>query len=140
MQARNAHFNLNRLGVIVSSYGLNFYGTDYPNPIQHETPVPGIDSDRLFAGWHIRSTRVERLGKGERVPISAEPQARIKIPSDWTQLLKMNPQGEKQELLRTREEFQQNFDKGLVCAGFERGDGGIGEPQYLFYRSDVVMQ
>src|ERR1044071_1085922 len=29
MQARNAHFNLNRLGVTVDSYVDNFYGTDY---------------------------------------------------------------------------------------------------------------
>src|ERR1041385_2869609 len=44
MQARNAHFNLNRLGVTVSHYAANFYGTDYPNE-----PTVGIDSDRLFA-------------------------------------------------------------------------------------------
>src|ERR1700741_5406062 len=29
MQARNAHFNLNLLGVTVSDYAENFYGTDY---------------------------------------------------------------------------------------------------------------
>src|SRR5262245_2043496 len=29
MQARNAHFNLNRLGAIVKSYADNFYGLDY---------------------------------------------------------------------------------------------------------------
>jgi predicted GNAT superfamily acetyltransferase len=29
MQARNAYFNLNRLGVTTSTYAENFYGTDY---------------------------------------------------------------------------------------------------------------
>ncbi|HEX6732821.1 MAG TPA: GNAT family N-acetyltransferase, partial [Pyrinomonadaceae bacterium] len=29
MQARNAHFNLNRLGVVVDTFADNFYGTDY---------------------------------------------------------------------------------------------------------------
>src|SRR5207245_1366445 len=29
MRPRNAHFNLNRLGVVVRSYAVNFYGTDY---------------------------------------------------------------------------------------------------------------
>ena len=141
MQARNAHFNLNRLGVTVSSYGENFYGTDYPTPVvAQREPLPGIDSDRLFAGWQIRSDRVERLGKGESVPIAAAPAARISIPSDWTKLLKSDPYRAKEELLRTRAEFQENFDKGLVCAGFERGDGKSGAPQYLFYRSDVVME
>lgn len=141
MQARNAHFNLNRLGVTVSSYGRNFYGTDYrASPVPEREQLPGIDSDRLFAGWQIRSDRVERLGKGESVPITAAPDARIRIPSDWTTLLKSDPHRAKEELLRTRGEFQENFDKGLVCAGFERGDGTTGGPQYLLYRLDVVME
>jgi predicted GNAT superfamily acetyltransferase len=141
MQARNAHFNLNRLGVTVSSYGKNFYGTDYPtSPLPEPGQTPGIDSDRLFAGWQIRSDRVERLGKGESVPITATPDARIRIPSDWTTLLKSDPKRANEALLRTRSEFQENFNKGLVCAGFERGDGKTSEPQYLLYRSDVVMQ
>src|SRR5215207_2524805 len=29
VQSRNAHFNLNRLGVVVRSYAPNYYGTDY---------------------------------------------------------------------------------------------------------------
>ncbi len=29
MQARNAHFNLNRLGATVDTYADNFYGIDY---------------------------------------------------------------------------------------------------------------
>ncbi|HKO60091.1 MAG TPA: GNAT family N-acetyltransferase [Pyrinomonadaceae bacterium] len=138
MQARNAHFNLNRLGVVVSSYGENFYGTDYPvSPVPE---LPGIDSDRLFAGWQIRSNRVERLGQGESVPITAAPEATIKIPSDWTGLLKSDPHGAKRELLRARGEFHENFGKGLVCAGFQRGDGKSSEPQYLLYRADVINE
>src|SRR5436309_10898374 len=35
MRARNAHFNLNRLGVAVREYAVNFYGTDYvTNPTE----------------------------------------------------------------------------------------------------------
>lgn len=140
MQARNAHFNLNRLGVVVSTYGENFYGTDYVTSLTGQAPLPGIDSDRLFAGWHIRSDRVDRLGKGESVPITSTPEARIRIPSEWTQLLKTDPHRAKDELLRTRAEFQECFRNGLVCAGFQRADGENGEPQYLMYRPDVVMQ
>src|ERR1043166_4305232 len=29
VKARNAYFNLNRLGVVVRNYAVNFYGTDY---------------------------------------------------------------------------------------------------------------
>ena len=141
MQARNAHFNLNRLGVVVSSYGENFYGTDYPkSPAPVGTTIPGIDSDRLFAGWHIRSVRVTRLGNGESVPITATPEVRVGIPADWTTLLKSDPVRAKEELLRTRGEFQEYFKKGLVCAGFERARGETAEPQYLLYRPDVVLE
>src|SRR5258706_12605552 len=73
MQARNAHFNLNRLGVTVSNYAVNFYGTDYvtiPAPKESGTPesapvIPaGIDSDRLFANWQLQSRRVIDLARG----------------------------------------------------------------------------
>src|SRR2546425_11162842 len=52
MRARNAHFNLNRLGVVVREYAINFYGTDYvTNPAEKTAGVSGMDSDRLFASW-----------------------------------------------------------------------------------------
>jgi len=50
MQSRNAHFNLNRLGVVVRSYAENFYGTDYGLD-QTQQAGPGLDTDRLFAEW-----------------------------------------------------------------------------------------
>src|SRR5438132_6909562 len=62
MRARNAHFNLNRLGVVVRSYAVNFYGTDYStNPAEKAAGASGMDSDRLFANWELRSPRVEAL-------------------------------------------------------------------------------
>src|SRR6476619_6562107 len=43
VKARNAHFNLNRLGVVVRSYAVNFYGTDYgENPERGVVPI-GMD-------------------------------------------------------------------------------------------------
>jgi predicted GNAT superfamily acetyltransferase len=137
MQARNAHFNLNRLGVTVSSYAENFYGTDYvASPGLFGAELPGIDSDRLFADWNIRSARVQRLAERDSVPAEAAPDAKIKIPSNWTALLIEDPHRAKEELLRTRSEFQRNFDKGLICAGFERDD----EPHYLLYRPEVINE
>src|SRR5882672_5944934 len=84
MQARNAHFNLNRLGVTATSYAVNFYGTDYATvPMPEGTPPPGIDSDRLFAEWQLQSARVMKLAQGA-APSIAELAARtIQIPADW---------------------------------------------------------
>jgi predicted GNAT superfamily acetyltransferase len=137
MQARNAHFNLNRLGVTVSSYAENFYGTDYvTSPGLHDEGLPGIDSDRLFANWSIKSSRVQRLAERDAAPIEAPPEAKIRIPANWTNLMKEDPSRAKAELLRTRSEFQEHFERGLICAGFERAD----DPHYLLYRPEAVTE
>jgi predicted GNAT superfamily acetyltransferase len=136
LQARNAHFNLNRLGVTVSSYAENFYGTDYvTSPIAQNEDPPGIDSDRLFATWDLQSHRVVSLADGGSATVGAEPEARIKIPANWTKMVKENPSEAKQEQLRVRREFEDRFAAGLICAGFERSSD---EPHYLLYRPQVL--
>jgi predicted GNAT superfamily acetyltransferase len=132
MQARNAHFNLNRLGAIVESYAENFYGTDYiTEPEQRVDGVSGIDSDRLFANWYLRSPRVTELARGIVAESTREPVARIEIPGDWSGLLRSDAAKAKQELLRVRTEFKQALGSGLVCAGFERD-----RPAYLLYERE----
>src|SRR5947207_12012158 len=70
VRARNAHFNLNRLGVMVRSYAVNFYGTDYvTNPAEKAAGASGMDSDRLFASWELHSPRVEALAAGLDYPL-----------------------------------------------------------------------
>ncbi len=138
MQARNAYFNLNRLGVTVSSYAVNFYGTDYPNsPNASAGETVGIDSDRLFAEWPIKSTRVSQFAKGESPTFSEDPQATIVIPANWSALMKADPPRAKQELERVRNEFQNAFAARLVCAGFERSPD---EPRYLLYRPEALNE
>src|SRR6266853_3505833 len=88
MRGRNAHFNLNRLGVVVSDYAVNFYGTDYvTNPVEKNAGASGMDSDRLFASWHLRSPRVEAFAAKQNYPLP-EPDATIEIPSDFPLLFK----------------------------------------------------
>lgn len=134
MQARNAHFNLNRLGVTVTSYSVNFYGTDYgSNAPLPGADHPGIDSDRLFANWDLSSTRVQALADGSE-PNPLPPATReIIIPADWTGLIKEDPQQARQQQLRVRDEFQDSFKGGLVCASFARGT----TPRYLLYNRDL---
>lgn len=134
MQARNAHFNLNRLGVTVNTYAENFYGTDYvTSPSLQGASLPGIDSDRLFANWNLQSNRVARLGNGEDASIPGKPKVTITIPAQWASFLKEAPETAKQEQLRVRSEFQSAFTAGLVCAGFERSSEA---PKYLLYRPE----
>src|SRR6266542_2020658 len=111
MRARNAHFNLNRLGVVVREYAANFYGTDYGNPAEKTT---GLDSDRLFASWDLHSPRVEALAAGRDDPLR-EPDDVIEIPGDFSALLKSNLKAAKEEQLRVREEFIKALSSGLIC-------------------------
>jgi predicted GNAT superfamily acetyltransferase len=128
MQARNAHFNLNRLGVIVREYADNFYGTDYP-ATPSEEGGPGIDSDRLFAEWELDSERVATLSSGS-APELGRPGAEVVIPPDWQGLIRSDPQAARGEQLRVRDEFSRALGSGLICKAFHRDDTS---PRYLFY-------
>jgi predicted GNAT superfamily acetyltransferase len=129
-QARNAHFNLNRLGVVVRRYAVNYYGTDYSTVTGRFAEPLGLDSDRLVAGWELDSPRVEALARGESPEPRGEPAAAVTIPPNWGALVGEDPAAARAELLRVRGEFQNALAAGLVCAGFDRDPSG---PRYLFY-------
>ncbi|MEF2978525.1 hypothetical protein [Subtercola sp. YIM 133946] len=63
--ARNANFNLSRLGVEITAYIPDFYGPmiDLRNAGQH--------SDRLVATWRLQDARVVALARGERRPFDS---------------------------------------------------------------------
>ena len=116
MLARNAHFNLNRLGATVENYLDDFYGVDYGADERL-----GLPSDRLSATWHIDSTRVQALAKGAEAPFEGKRVATIAIPADWNVLVKRDAERARDEQARVREEFKRAFADKLICAGFERG-------------------
>jgi predicted GNAT superfamily acetyltransferase len=116
MMARNAHFNLNRLGAIVETYADNYYGMGY-----NLDQAIGLPSDRLSAMWLLDSERVRALATGSTVAIDKEPAATVAIPSEWTTLVKQDPQRARDEQARVKAEFHKAFDQQLICAGFERG-------------------
>jgi len=136
MQSRNAHFNLNRLGVVVESFGDNFYGTDYnADPTQTQDKLPGLQSDRLFANWYLDSDRVEKLSRAEESPVAVQPVSAVAIPADWSALIRNDVEKARSEQVRTRTEFKRAFAEGLVCAGFERGQE---QSKYLFFNRDDI--
>jgi predicted GNAT superfamily acetyltransferase len=134
LQARNAHFNLNRLGVTVTSYAVNFYGTDYGASSTPPDSFPAIDSDRLFAGWSLSSPRVNALGNGLEPEVLPAATREIVIPGDWSGLIKSDPQQAREEQVRVRSEFQEAFKAQLVCASFTRGS----MPKYLLYERELL--
>src|SRR5438876_12226643 len=97
MRARNAHFNLNRLGATIREYAVNFYGTDYgANPAKQTI---GMDSDRLFAGWELRSPRVGALSEGRQYSLGA-PNEVIEIHGDFSGVVKSDVLLVKGEMFR----------------------------------------
>lgn len=131
MRARNAHFNLNRLGAVIRAYAANYYGTDYHAVAGLHGQAFGLDSDRLFASWELSSPRVEAAARGEQPRPPSDPAAAVEIPPDWGALMRDDAARARRELARVSSEFQQHFAAGLVCAGFERSDT---QPRYLFFR------
>lgn len=124
--ARNAFFNLEKLGAIIKHYEPNFYGTDYPS----DEPTLGLDSDRLFAEWHLESPKVVALANGEKYVEQSEPKLEIEIPNDWNNLVKNDLAKAISEQTRIKNSFQKAFIEGLVCKGFVRDEV---HPKYLLY-------
>jgi len=133
VQSRNAHFNLNRLGVVVRSYAENYYGTDYSAVTGKFGERLGLDTDRLVAEWELDSPRVEALARGGRPEDLGEPSASVEIPADWGSLVREDVGRALAELRRVRTEFQAALARGLHCAAFER-EGA--RPRYLFYSDE----
>jgi predicted GNAT superfamily acetyltransferase len=129
VQARNAFFNLEKLGAVIKHYEPNFYGTDYSTSHEQDGKL-GIDSDRLFAEWHLESEKVTALSKGENFIEKDEVKCRIEIPQNWNDLVKKSPQLAISTQFRIKTEFEKAFAKGLVCKGFERDEN---YPKYLLY-------
>ena len=129
MQARNAHFNLNRLGATVDIYAGNFYGIDYSADASITDRI-GLPSDRLFATWHLDSQKVRELANGTAVQFEGKQAGSVSIPSQWNALVKSDPKRALEEQRRVREEFENAFARGLICGGFERG---VEESRYLLF-------
>jgi predicted GNAT superfamily acetyltransferase len=135
MQARNAYFNLNRLGVLVRSYGANFYGTDYSTSGAYDAKrAPGLDSDRLFADWELQSPRVAAFSERRLPEPLGAPARTIEIPPEWYGLIQRDPETAVSEQRRVRREFEEAFSEGLVCAAFERHPA---HPRYLLYKEPL---
>lgn len=130
VQARNAFFNLEKLGVVIKEYAPNFYGTDYSTSHDQSQKI-GLDSDRLFAEWNLESEKVKRLAKGEPFLEKSEIAGTIEIPADWHALLKSDTKKAISEQMRIKKEFQNAFSENLICRGFERNEKS---PKYLLYK------
>jgi predicted GNAT superfamily acetyltransferase len=114
LDAKNAHVNFVRLGIIAREYRVDMYGeTDSP---LHQ----GIGTDRLIAVWPIATARVEqRLAKVRRLP-TASSIVRIDVPTDIHEINAREPAVARAWRERTRAAFQEWLQKGYVVVDFVR--------------------
>jgi predicted GNAT superfamily acetyltransferase len=129
VKARNAYFNLEKLGAIVQEYMPNFYGIDYATSAMSGSAI-GLRSDRLFAEWHLDSPKVSALAAGEEYFTDGEPDAVIQITKDWHALVKEDSEQALAVQDRIRGEFEAAFGKGLIARGFLKD---AERPAYLLY-------
>ncbi len=131
VKARNAFFNLEKLGAVTHEYRPNFYGTDYGTAPEFEGKRLGIDSDRLMADWELLDPRVVALAADENAPVTVgDAVAEIVTVNDWLKLVAQDAAAANAEQLRIRAEFQAAFGRGLVARGFRRD---VERPAFLLY-------
>jgi predicted GNAT superfamily acetyltransferase len=103
--ARNAYFNLTKLGAVADRFGRDFYGE------MTDTLNRGERSDRLVVRWDLDR---------EPGPRTLEPAARVTIPQDHLALRSEDPEDAAGWRDRVAEALEVHLTAGLVAAGFER--------------------
>jgi predicted GNAT superfamily acetyltransferase len=118
LRAKNAFFNIVRLGAITRRYRPNYYGR-VESKLQQ-----GLPSDRLVCEWWLKSARVRAaVVRSGTAPARSLVRQVIEIPLDFTALAEPEP-GRAHKLQRgVRRKFEDCFRRGLAVTGFERGDG-----------------
>jgi len=125
LQSRNAYLNIVKLGGVVRRYCANFYGAN-SSSIFHR----GMDTDRLFLEWWVRSPRVADALEGVRR--ADKPEAVVEVPRDIGAIKKRDMDEARHWQSRVREGFQKCLNEGLYCAGFEADPKT--NSRFLFFR------
>jgi predicted GNAT superfamily acetyltransferase len=113
LRAKNAFFNIVRLGALSRCYIADHYGR-VDSRLQQ-----GLPSDRLVAEWRLRSARVRRAlsGKPARSP-RQRPAAEVAIPLDIESLKKRRLAEARALQMDVREKLRACFARGLTITGF----------------------
>ncbi len=120
LEIKNSYLNIARLGAICRRYKSDFYGPS-SSPLQG-----GLPTDRLYAEWWLKSSRVMQTLAGTAAP--REITERITVPSAIYQW-KLDPEQRskaQQVQLSNREALESAFARGLAVVGYERDAEGNG--------------
>jgi len=143
LQVRNAHFNLNKLGVQCDRFHRDFYGAmsdalnrgdrsdrlvvrwDLDQAVGSSTSPPGPHVDALRAGGPPEMPMPER---GEEPAVDAGGSVRVGIPADYAGLKERDPALASEWRDAVGEVLDRCFDLGMMVVGLTRDPDG---PRYL---------
>lgn len=130
LQSRNAYLNIGKLGGVVRKYFVNYYGNHSTSALHR-----GLDTDRLFVEWWVKSEHVTDTLSGKTRSERAE--AALEVPRDIEAIKKHDIEEARHWQLKLRTGFRGCLDEGLYCAGFEADPGG-GNGRYLFFKNQIL--
>jgi predicted GNAT superfamily acetyltransferase len=122
LEIKNAYLNIHRLGAVVRSYFVDFYG------VSSSRLQGGLPTDRLVAEWRLDSPHVRGILEECCAPASLVIEEQIQVPAsiyEW----KANEAGRDRAVavqLENRHKFQEAFSQGLAVIGFVRDQEGNG--------------
>ncbi|MDB5044958.1 MAG: family N-acetyltransferase [Deinococcus sp.] len=138
LRALNAHFNVHRLGAVVSTYLTDFYG-------EMGGINAGLPSDRAVAVWTPQRLTPRHFGPAalpalnwpqDGQPLSdqtwTDPAVRLHIPPDLDVLLQDDPPGAQRWRHSTRDLFQEGLRRGYRATDFLKGEA----PAYVLTRPE----
>lgn len=121
LRAKNAYFNIVRLGAIARKYQVDHYG-----PVESRLQQC-LPSDRLVAEWWLASPRVKRalVQKNPRSEGTGGA-VQVAIPRDIELLIQDDPALARKQQLVVRRQFQKYFARKLAITGLVyKGDKAL---------------
>ena len=133
--ARNAHFNLNVLGVRVASYVPDMYG-ESTSPLHR-----GIGTDRFIVSWPLEDVALAARRRQialahERIGDSDGETIRMEVPHDIALLQGSDMPAALAWRTKTRATIQDAFARGFAIQGFVRSTGGGAKNGYYVLARD----
>lgn len=122
--ARNAYFNITKLGARPEEYLANFYG-EIADGVNNDD-----ETDRVLVSWHLRSNEAIACASGaasQAVPAPGD--VSVAIPPDIEQVRHEDRSAAQQWRRRVRDELTPLLDAGGQIVGFDRTRGYLVRPR-----------
>jgi len=121
--ARNARFNLHKLGAVGAAFHRDYYG-----PME-DAFNRGERSDRLEIRWDLRSERVAAAMDGTPAdPTVTDASTVVQVPEDYLALREKDEAEAGRRRDQVADELEAAFQSGLEATGFLREGAYVLEP------------